>query len=135
MPLVRSPKNTVNGSATLTSAIGPGKFALTAEESYTSSYTNDYQGVPAGTAYPGIPGVLAAGVTTSQVLALYRTPGYAVTNLNASYTVGPVELSAYVRNLFNHQYVAAVLGFDTVTYPQELPGEPRTFEFSAKFSF
>ena len=135
VPLVRSPKNTANGSITFTSDIGPGKFAFTAEESYTSSYTNDYQGVPAGTAYPGIPGVLAAGKTTTQVLALYRTPGYAVTNLNASYTVGPVELSGYVRNLFNHQYVAAVLGFDTVTYPQELPGEPRTFEISLKYSF
>ena len=135
VPLVRSPKNTVNGSATISGAIGPGRFSLTAEESYTSSYTNDYQGVPAGYAYPGIPGKLAAGVTTTQVLALYRTPGYAVTNLNASYTIGPVEVSAYVRNLFNHQYIAAVLGFDTVTYPQELPGEPRTFEFSAKFSF
>ena len=44
-------------------------------------------------------------------------------------------MSAFVRNLFNHQYVAAVLGFDTSTYPQELPGEPRTFEFSLKYSF
>ncbi len=135
VPLVRSPRDTVNGSLTYTSSIGPGKLALTAEESYTSSYTNDYQGVPAGTAYPGIPGKLPAGVTGSQVLALYRTPGYALTNLDASYSWKNWELSGYVRNLFNHQYIAAVLGFDTVTYPQELPGEPRTFEISVKYSF
>ena len=134
VPLVRSPKNTANGSATFTHDLGPGKFAFTAEESYTSSYTNDYQGVPAGTAYPAPP-FIVNGRTTTQVLALYRTPGYALTNLNASYTYKNIELSGYVRNLFNHQYVAAVLGFDTVTYPQELPGEPRTFEVSLKYSF
>ena len=135
VPLVRSPKNSANGSVTFTHDLGPGKFLFTAEESYTSSYTNDYQGVPAGTAYPGIPGSLAPGVTTAQVLALYRTPGYAVTNLNASYTWKNIEVSAFVRNLFNHQYIAAVLGFDAVTYPQELPGEPRTYEASVKYSF
>jgi iron complex outermembrane receptor protein len=135
VPLVRSPKHSLNGSATFTSDIGPGKFLFTAEESYTSSYTNDYQGVPAGFAYPGIPGKLAPGVTTSQVLALYRTPGYAVTNLNASYTWNKWQLSGYMRNVFNHQYIAAVLAFDTVSYPQELPGEPRTFGASLKYSF
>ena len=135
VPLVRSPKHSANGSATFTSDVGPGKFSFTAEESYTSSYTNDYQGAAAGTAYPGIAGVLAAGTTSTQVLALYRTPGYATTNLNASYTWKNWELSGYVRNLFNHQYIAAVLGFDAVTYPQELPGEPRTFEISVKFKF
>ena len=135
VPLVRSPKHSLNGSATFSSDIGPGKFLFTAEESYTSSYTNDYQGAAAGTTYPGIAGVLPAGVTTTQVLALYRTPGYATTNLNASYTWNNWEISGYVRNLFNHQYIAAVLGFDAVTYPQELPGEPRTFEVSVKFKF
>lgn len=134
VPLVRSPKNTVNGSLTFTHDVGPGKLSLTAEESYTSSYTNDYQGVPAGTTYQSL-GVFAPGATTKQVLALYRTPGYAVTNLNAGYTWKQWELSAYVRNLFNHQYIAAVLGFDTVTYPEDLPGEPRTFEVSLKYSF
>ncbi|QYE37113.1 TonB-dependent receptor (plasmid) [Polymorphobacter sp. PAMC 29334] len=133
--LVRSPKNTANGTITFTAPVGAGKFLLTAEESYTSSYNNDYQGVPAGTAYPGIPGVIAPGVTTAQVLALYRTPGYAVTNLNASYTWKNWQVSGFVRNLFNHQYIAGILAFDTVTYPQELPGEPRTFEGSVKFSF
>lgn len=135
VPLVRSPKHSLNASATFSSDIGPGKFSFTAEESYTSSYTNDYQGAAAGTAFPGIPGVLAAGVTTSQVLALYRTPGYAVTNLNTSYSVNNWQLSAYVRNLFNKQYIAAVLAFDAVTYPQELPGEPRTLGASLKYSF
>lgn len=135
VPLVRSPKHSVNASATFTSDMGPGKVLFTAEESYTSSYTNDYQGVPAGFAYPGIPGVLAPGVTTSQVLALYRTPGYAVTNLNASYTWNGWQLSGYIRNVFNHQYIAAVLAFDTVSYPQELPGEPRTIGASLKYSF
>jgi hypothetical protein len=37
--------------------------------------------------------------------------------------------------VFNHQYIAAVLAFDTVSYPQELPGEPRTFGASLKYSF
>lgn len=135
VPLVRSPKHSLNASATFSSEIGPGKFSFTAEESYTSSYTNDYQGAAAGTAFPGIPGVLAAGRTTTQVLALYRTPGYAVTNLNASYTWDNWQLSAYARNLFNKQYIAAVLAFDAVTYPQELPGEPRTVGASLKYSF
>ena len=135
IPLVRAPRESVNGSLTFHDQIGPGKFELTGEESYTSSYINDYQGVPAGTAYPGIPGVLAAGVTGSQVLALFRTPGYAVTNLNASYTYDHWQLSGYVRNVFNHQYIVGVLGFSTTIYPQELPGEPRTYEVSLKYSF
>ena len=135
VPLVRSPKHSLNVSGTFTHEIGPGKFQFTAEESYTSSYTNDYQGAPAGFAYPGIPGVLPAGTTTTQVLALYRTPGYAVTNLNASYTVGNWQLSAYVRNVTNKQYIAAVLGFDAINYPQEVPGEPRTMGVAVKYSF
>ncbi len=135
VPLVRSPRHSLNASLTFKQNIGPGEFQFFAEESYTSSYTNDYQGAPAGFAYPGIPGVLPAGVTTTQVLALYRTPGYAITNLNASYTWGDWQVSAYVRNLFNKQYIAAVLGFDAVNYPQEVPGEPRTMGVSLKFSF
>ena len=122
VPLVRSPRNSANGAITFTQDIGPGALQLTAEESYSSSYTNDYQGA-------------AATATTPQVLALYRTPGYALTNLNASFTWKNWELSGYVRNLFNHQYIAAVAGFDAVTYPQETPGEPRTFEASLKYSF
>ena len=135
VPLVRSPKHSLNASATFSQDIGPGKFQLTAEEAYTSSYTNDYQGVPAGFAYPGIPGSLPPGVTTSQVLALYRTPGYATTNLDASYSWDGWEISASVRNLFNKQYIASVLAFDTVSVPLELPGRPRTIEFGVKYKF
>lgn len=135
VPLVRSPKHSLNGSITLTGNIGPGKLLFTAEESYTSSYINDYQGAAAGTSYPGIPGVLPPGVTTGQVLALYRTPGYAVTNLNASYSWDNWQVSGYVRNLRNKKYVAAVLAFDAVSYPQELAGEPRTFEVSLRYKF
>lgn len=135
IPLVRSPKHTLNGSFTYTQPIGPGRFQFTAEESYQSSYTNDYQGSPAGFSYPGIPGRVAPGVTTAQVLATFPTPGYAVTNLNASYTIGRFEISGFVRNLFNHQYIGSVVAFDTVTYPNESPGEPRTFEASVKISF
>ena len=91
--------------------------------------------MPAGTAYPGIPGGLAAGTTTTQVLALFRTPGYALTNLNASYTLGGWQLSGSVRNLFNKQYIGGVVAFDATTYPNEHPGEPRTFEVSVKYSF
>ena len=50
VPLVRSPKHSVNGSVTYSRPVGPGKFQFVAEESYSSSYTNDYQGVPAGPA-------------------------------------------------------------------------------------
>ena len=134
-PLVRSPRHTLNASATFTHEIGGGKLLFTGEESYTSSYTNDYQGTPAGSPYPNVAGLPNVGVTTTQVLGLFRTPGYAVTNLNASYTYGNWELSGYVRNLLNHQYIAGVLSFGNTIYPQELPGEPRTFEVSLKYSF
>jgi len=121
-PLVRSPRHSLNSSITYNQDVGSGKVQFTAEESYNSSYTNDYQGA-------------AATATTPQVLALYRTPGAAITNLNASYTWNNWQLGAYVRNLFNHQYIVAVLGFDAVNYPQEVPGEPRTFGASLKYSF
>lgn len=135
VPLVRSPEHSLNASATFSQNIGSGRFELTAEEAYTSSYTNDYQGVGAGFAYPGIPGTLAAGTTTGQVLALYRTPGYAITNVNASYVWGGWEVSASVRNLLDKQYIASVLAFDTVSVPLELPGRPRTVEFGVKYKF
>lgn len=132
--LVRSPKHSLNGSLSFVHEIGRGKFQMTAEGSYTSSYNNDYTGVPAGTPYPGRPGV-PPGVTTKQVLGLYRTPGYAVANLNASYELGHVEYGFYVRNLFNRQYIAAAATTDAFTYPLAVPGEPRTFELSAKWTF
>ena len=135
VPLVRSPKHSLNASATFRHDLGPGVFQLTAEESYTSSYTNDYLGVPPGFAFPGIPGVRPAGVTTTQVLELYRTKGYALTNLNASYTVNNWEFGASVRNLFNKQYIGSVLAFDLITVPLELPGLPRTVEASVKYRF
>jgi outer membrane receptor protein involved in Fe transport len=125
----------VNGSLTFLHGIGPGRFAFTAEETYVSSYTNDYLGVPAGSAYPGIPGSLPPGVTTSQELGLFRTKGYALTNLEASYAWSNWELSGSVRNLFNKQYIAAVLAFDLVTVPLETPGAPRSFEVSLKYRF
>lgn len=135
VPLVRSPKHSLNASATFSQDIGPGEFQLTVEEAYTSSYTNDYQGVPAGFAYPGIPGSLPPGVTTSQVLALYRTPGYALTNLDASYSWGNWEISASARNLFNKQYITAALAFSPIAVPLETPGRPRTIEFGIKYEF
>ena len=135
VPLVRSPKHSFNGSVTFSHDVGPGKFEFTASESYTSSYTNDYQGVPKGTSYPGIPGVLAPGVTTSQVLALFPVNGYALTDLNASYSIDAWEFSASVRNLFDKEYIATVLAFDTVTNPLELPGRPRTIEVGVKYKF
>jgi len=100
---VRSPRNSFNGSITFLQDIGPGKLRVTAEEAYTSSYTNDYQGVPAGTAYPGIAGILPAGVTTTQVLNLFPVKGYALTNLNASYAWSNWEVSGSVKNLFDKQ--------------------------------
>jgi iron complex outermembrane receptor protein len=135
--LVRSPEHALNASLTYAHDIGSGKLQLVAEQSYTSSYNNDYQGVPAGTAYPAgqtRPG-LTPGVTTSQVLGLFETPGYSVTNLNARYTMGPWELSGYVRNLTNHQYIVATATTDAFTYALETPGEPRTYELSVKYSF
>ena len=122
VPLVRSPKHSANASATFKKNVGSGALSLTAEESYTSSYTNDYQGVP-------------ATATAPQRLALYRTPGYATTNMNGSYSWGDWVVSAYIRNVTNRQYIAAVLAFDAVSYPQELPGEPRTYGLSLKYQF
>jgi iron complex outermembrane receptor protein len=122
VPLVRSPKHSANASLTYRTAIGPGRLSLTAEESYSSSYTNDYQGVP-------------ATATGPQRLALYRTPGYATTNLQGSYSWGDWVVSGYMRNVFNKQYIASVLAFDAVSYPQELPGEPRTYGLSLKYQF
>jgi outer membrane receptor protein involved in Fe transport len=74
-------------------------------------------------------------VTTSQVLGLYRTPGYSTTNVDASFKMDAWEISASVRNLFNKQYIASVLAFDTVSVPLELPGRPRTIEFGVKYKF
>lgn len=121
-PLVRSPRHSLNASITFTRDIGPGKLELTAAENYSSSYTNDYQGS-------------AATAARGQVLALYRTPGYAITNLNGSYSWNNWELSAYVRNLFDKQHIVAALGFDATSYPQESPGEPRTIGASLKYRF
>jgi outer membrane receptor protein involved in Fe transport len=135
VPLVRSPKNSLNATATFSQEIGPGEVQFTVAENYTSSYTNDYQGVPAGFAYAGITGTLPAGVTTAQALGLFRTPGYATTNLDASFSWDAWEISASVRNLFNKQYIAAVLAFDLVTVPLELPSRPRTFEAGFKYKF
>ena len=134
VPLVRSPRDSLNVSLTYTSHIGPGRFEFTPEESYTSRYINDYTGVPTGTAYPGRPGV-PAGVTSSQVLGLYPTAGYALTDLNASYTVGQWQISAFVRNLLNKQYIVAAVALDAISYPNQTPGEPRTFEVRLKKSF
>ena len=78
---------------------------------------------------------MTPGITQTQVLALLRTPGYAITNLNASYGIGHWEVSGYVRNLFNHQYIVAAATTDAFTYPLLTPGEPRTFEVSLKYSF
>jgi iron complex outermembrane receptor protein len=121
-PLVRSPLHSLNASVTYSHSMGPGELQVTAEESYSSSYTNDYQG-------------LAATPTAAQILALYQTPSYAITNLSANYSWGNWQLGAYARNIANHQYIVAVLGFDAVNYPQEVPGEPRTIGATLKYKF
>ncbi|WP_375404624.1 hypothetical protein [uncultured Sphingomonas sp.] len=65
VPLVWSPKHSLNAPVIFSHDLGPGRFEFTAEENYTSSYTNDHQGVPAGFAFPEIPGVLPEGVTSA----------------------------------------------------------------------
>ncbi len=135
VPLVRSPKHSFNASITYSQDLGPGRFEVALEENYTASYTNDYLGVPAGTAYPGIPGVLPAGVTTGQVLELFPTKAYALTNLKTSYGWNNWEVNGSVRNLTNKQYIAAVLAFDLVTLPLETPGRPRTYEVGLRYKF
>ena len=132
--LVRSPKHSLNTSLAFARDIGPGRFQLTVEESYSSAYNNDYSGAAAGTAYPARPGI-PAGVTTSQVLYLLRTPGYATTNLNASFGFDGWEVSGVLRNLFNKQYIILGTVPDAFTYPGEVPGEPRTFQVFLKRSF
>jgi iron complex outermembrane receptor protein len=135
VPLVRSPKQSLNASITFMHDFGSGEFRLTAEEAYTSSYTNDYLGEPAGYAYPGIPGSVPPGVTTSQVLDLFPVDGYALTNLYASYSWDNWQIYGQVRNLFNKEYIGSVLAFDLVTVPLETPGAPRTIEVSLRYNF
>ncbi|GAB3109517.1 TonB-dependent receptor [Aestuariicella hydrocarbonica] len=134
-PMVRSPEHSANLSITYTNEIGPGELEVEVQQTYSSSYTNDYLGVPAGTAYPGIPGQLAPGVTTGQVLALYRTDSYSLTNLNASYTWGDWQVRGYVRNLFDEEYIGSVLAYSLTESTVDTPGEPRTIGASVKYNF
>jgi iron complex outermembrane receptor protein len=130
----RTPKHSASASLTYENEIGPGQLSLTASGSYTSAYTNEWTGLPAGSPYPGRPGV-PAGVTTTQVLWLIETPGYTLWNLNGSYSIGSWQVGGYVRNIFNKEYVAAAGGPSPTTFPSTVPGEPRTFEVSLRYSF
>jgi iron complex outermembrane receptor protein len=140
--LYRTPKHTASLAVTYNRDLGDGALAVTLDGAYTSSYVNDTAGFPAGVVYPGraagaIPGqpAIAPGVTTGQVLFLARSKGYGLLNLNASYTNGPWQVSAYVRNLLNKQYLAAILAADPIGRAGGAPGEPRTFEASLKRTF
>lgn len=135
LPLVRSPEHSFNASITFTNDIGPGEFQATARTSYVSEYSNDYLGEPAGYAYPGIPGSVSPGVTTSQVVDSFSTDSYSITDLNAAYVWGNWQVSGSVRNLFDEEYISTVLAFDLVTVPLETPGAPRTFELSIRYDF
>jgi iron complex outermembrane receptor protein len=53
----------------------------------------------------------------------YQQPGYGLIHLDAAYTLGDVELSAYVRNAANKRYDAVgFLNGSTVIYspPREI---------------
>jgi iron complex outermembrane receptor protein len=140
--LYRAPKHTAAAGVTYSADLGEGQLSITADANYTSSYINDTGGFVRGVAYPGrpagaIPGqpAVAPGVTTSQVLFLARTKGYSLFNLSSSYTTGPWQVSAYVRNLLNKQYIAVVAAGDPANRVGGSPGEPRTFEVSLKRTF
>lgn len=142
VPLYRAPKHTASASITYRTDVGDGDLSVTLDGNYTSSYINDTGGFIRGTAYPGRPAgaitgqpAVPAGVTTSQVIFLGRTKGYGLLNLSGSYTLGPWQVSAYVRNLLNNDYVGTALSSDPGTRVNGVAGEPRTYEVSLRRSF
>jgi iron complex outermembrane receptor protein len=142
LPLYRSPKHTASASVTYNTDWGDGNLSVALDGAYTSSYLNDTGGFVKGTAYPGrpagaIPGqpAVAPGVTTTQVIFRGTTKGYTLFNLSGSYTAGPWQVNAYVRNLLNKQYMAAVVSGNPDTRVGGTPGEPRTYEISLKRTF
>ena len=114
--------------------VGPGHLNLGATLYFTSSYANDIIGVPPGTAYPGRPGV-PAGVTTSQLIWTIPSAAYKTVGLTGSYTLGPWQVSAYVNNLFNKQYIASAAGNFPYQLASAVAGEPRTYEVTLRREF
>lgn len=133
-PILQSPENSIRAALTHTRKVGQGSLSVTGEVQYVSDFVNDYLGVPAGTAYPGRPGV-PAGTTTSQVTWLVPLKGYALTNLTASYTIDQWQFRGYVRNLFNKQAFVAGAGSSPTVLASLVPGEPRTIELTVRRSF
>jgi iron complex outermembrane receptor protein len=119
LPIPRSPENSGTVSLDWSDRVGPGTLSLGANVYFSSSYINDF----VAPSTPGLP------------IQLAPSPAYHTLNLTGSYTQGRWELSAYVRNLLNEQYIATAYDDFYNAIPTAVPGEPRTFEFTVKRKF
>jgi iron complex outermembrane receptor protein len=115
LPLPRTPHNTGSVGLNYTDQIGDGELVLGAQYYHSDKFTTDF-GVN-----------LAAGTIRTA-----PEPAYDLVNLTASYEIGPWTISAYVRNLFNHQYFVTSTLATATSNTVGTPGEPRTFEFTVR---
>jgi iron complex outermembrane receptor protein len=118
LPLPRTPHNTASVGFTYTDQIGDGEMSLGAKYYHSDKFTTDFA-VNAATGFR-------------------RTapePGYDLFNLTGSYEIGPWTVSAYVRNVFNKQYVVTSTLAGVTTFTNAVPGEPRTFELTLRRRF
>ncbi len=120
LPILRSPKHSGNVALRYAHEFGDGsEFSLGSSFYFSSRYANDYIVPP----------------TTGLPIQLFETKPYQTVGLTASYKTGPWELSGYVNNLFNEQYLASGSAnfYNQLTFG--IPGEPRTFEVTLKVNF
>jgi len=117
--ILRTPKDSGTIGITYKNQVGPGDLDLGASYYFSGSYANDYLIPP----------------TVGMPIQNGDTDAYHTVGLTASYSVGPWEVSAYVNNLLEAQYVAAAGNnyYNQLNYA--FPGEPRTFEISLKRTF
>lgn len=117
VPIPRSPKHTINTSVNYNADLGDGRLSLGANLAFKSSFSNDI-----------------AVVVPSTVLTA-PLPSYETVNLQAGYEWSNFELRGYVNNVFNRQYAVSAQIVSPAFHPLQTPGEPRTFEITAKYKF
>ncbi len=120
LPILRSPKHSGNIGVRYGHEFGDGsEFSLGGSFYFSSRYANDYIVPP----------------TTGLPVQLFNTEPYQTIGLTASYKKDPWEISAYVSNLFNEQYLASGSAnfYNQLTFG--IPGEPRTFEVTLRVNF
>jgi iron complex outermembrane receptor protein len=116
--LPRTPQNTFSVGLNHTSQVGDGELSLGAQYYHSDKFNTDF-GVNA-----------AAGVIRTA-----PQQGYDLVNLTGSYEIGSWTVSAYMRNLFNKEYVVTSTLASVATYTLAVPGEPRTFELTLRRRF